>query len=107
MDPEERTKLTEEIAKTFFLSILEDLSSIEESLDDFEVKQLILKALAKNPNLDVEWGEMDRFGKSTLLVKYENSLLLIEASPLISTIRVLWNEYRSKQNESNSNFNPF
>jgi hypothetical protein len=98
MDPEERTKLTEEIAKTFFLSILEDLSSIEESLDDFEVKQLILKALAKNPNLDVEWGEMDRFGKSTLLVKYENSLLLIEASPLISTIRVLWNEYRSKHN---------
>ncbi|MCZ8341936.1 MAG: hypothetical protein O9301_02810 [Leptospira sp.] len=96
MDDEKRAELKEEIAKIFFLSILEDLSSVEEHLSDFEVKQLILRALEKNPNLDVEWGEMDRFGRSTLLVKYQENLLLIEASPLINTIRILWNEYYRK-----------
>ncbi|MCU0823749.1 MAG: hypothetical protein MUF77_03820 [Leptospira sp.] len=96
MDDSKRAELKEEIATIFFLSILEDLSSVEEHLSDFEVKQLILRALEKNPNLDVEWGEMDRFGRSTLLVKYQDNLLLIEASPLINTIRILWNEYLRK-----------
>ncbi|MCZ8156223.1 MAG: hypothetical protein O9264_08915 [Leptospira sp.] len=90
----------DEIAKTFFLSILSDLSAVEETLTDFEVKQLILGGLKKIPNMDVEWGEMDRFGKSTLLIKQDSNLLVIEATPLINTIRVLWNDYQSK-NQTN------
>lgn len=90
----------DEIAKTFFLSILSDLSEVQETLTDFEVKQLILGGLKKIPGMEVEWGEMDRFGKSTLLIKQNSNLLVIEATPLISTIRVLWNDYQSKnQNE--------
>mgnify|MGYP001569443513 CR=1 FL=1 len=85
-----------EIAKTFFLSILSDLSSVEEELSDFEVKQLILGGLKKIPSMDVEWGEADRFGKSTLLIKKDANLLVIEATPLINTIRVLWNDYQNK-----------
>jgi|GEM_PF-1886496 hypothetical protein len=89
-----------ELAKTFFLSILSDLSEVRETLTDFEVKQLILGGLKKIPGMEVEWGEMDRFGKSTLLIKQNSSLLVVEATPLINTIRVLWNDYQSKnQNE--------
>jgi hypothetical protein len=87
-------KWQDELAKTFFLSILSDLSTVEETLTDFEVKQLILGGLKKIPNMDVEWGEMDRFGKSTLLIKQNNNLLVVEATPLINTIRFLWNDYQ-------------
>ncbi|MCW7492796.1 hypothetical protein ND861_07275 [Leptospira sp. 2 VSF19] len=97
MDEEKMEAFRKELTKTFFLSILKDLSEIGEPLSDFEVKVLIQKALAHSPDLQVEWGEMDRFGNSTLLVKYESNLLLIEASQLISTIRILWNEYKSKE----------
>ncbi|PJZ45888.1 hypothetical protein [Leptospira brenneri] len=98
MDQEELEAFKEELAKTFFLSILKDLSEIGEALSDFEIKVLIQKALSHSSDLQVEWGEKDRFGNSTLLVKYQSNLLLIEASPLISTIRILWNEYKSKEN---------
>ncbi|MCW7481556.1 hypothetical protein [Leptospira kanakyensis] len=97
MDGEQMETFREELAKTFFLSILKDLSEIGEPLSDYEVKVLIQKALSNSSDLQVEWGDMDRFGNSTLLVKYESNLLLIEASPLISTIRILWNEYQSKE----------
>ncbi|MCW7470466.1 hypothetical protein [Leptospira kanakyensis] len=97
MDREQMETFREDLAKTFFLSILKDLSEIGEPLSDYEVKVLIQKALSNSSDLQVEWGDMDRFGNSTLLVKYESNLLLIEASPLISTIRILWNEYQSKE----------
>lgn len=97
MDQEQLEAFQEELAKTFFFSILKDLSEIGETLNDFEVKVLIQKALAHSPDLQVEWGDMDRFGNSTLLVKYQSNLLLIEASPLINAIRILWNEYKSKE----------
>lgn len=82
------------LTKTFFLSILKDLGEIDDTLSDYEVKVLIQKALTHHPELQVEWGEMERFGQNTLLVKYQNNLLMIEVSPLISAIRVLWNEYK-------------
>jgi hypothetical protein len=94
MEPTEEWK--NELAKTFFLSILNDLSVVEEELSDFEVKQLILSGLSKIPGMEVEWGEMDRFGKSTLLIKQDKSLLVVEATPLIGTIRLLWNDYQAK-----------
>jgi len=87
----------EEIAKTFFLSTLYDLSKIQDKLSDFEVKQIILSGMQKIPDMDVEWGETDRFGKSTLLLKYKSNLLVIEATPLINTIRILWNEFQSSE----------
>ncbi len=96
MSSDSETNWQNEIAKTFFLSILSDLSTVEESLSDFEVKQLILSGLKKIPGMEVEWGEMDRFGKSTLLIKQDSNLLVVEASPLIATIRILWNDYQSK-----------
>ncbi|MCT8332788.1 hypothetical protein NUH30_03805 [Leptospira sp. 85282-16] len=97
MDQEPLEAFKEELAKTFFFSILSDLSEIGETLSDFEVKLLIKKALSHSPHLQVEWGEMDRFGNNTLLVKYESNLLVIEVSPLISTIRILWNEYKARE----------
>lgn len=95
MNEEESLVLQKKISEIFFLSLLKDLGEIDETLSDFEVKVLIQKALAHHPELQVEWGEMDRFGQNTLLVKYQNNLLLIEVSPLISAIRVLWNEYKN------------
>ncbi|GBF41106.1 hypothetical protein LPTSP2_03770 [Leptospira ellinghausenii] len=95
MNEEESAEFQRELAKTFFLSILKDLGEIDETLSDFEVKVLIQKALTHHPKLQVEWGEMDRFGQNTLLVKYQNNLLLIEVSPLINAIRILWNEYKN------------
>lgn len=97
MDQEQLEAFREELTKTFFFSILKDLSEIGETLTDFEVKVLIQNALSHSPDLQVEWGEMDRFGNSTLLVKYESNLLVIEVSPLINAIRILWNEYKSKE----------
>ncbi|MDF3818663.1 hypothetical protein P3G55_02055 [Leptospira sp. 96542] len=95
MDESEKQQFQEDLAKTFFLSIVKDLGEIEDTLTEFEVKQLIRKAISNSPHLDVEWGDSDRFGNSTLLVKYESNLLVIEASPLIQTIKILWNEYRT------------
>lgn len=97
MDEVQLEAFKEELTKTFFYSILSDLSEIGETLSDFEVKLLIKKALAHSPDLQVEWGEVDRFGNNTLLVKYESNLLVIEVSPLINTIRILWNEYKSRE----------
>lgn len=95
MTEEESAEFQRELAKTFFLSILKDLGEIDESLSDYEIKVLIQRALSHHPTLQVEWGEMDRFGQNTLLVRYQNNLLLIEVSPLINTIRILWNEYKN------------
>ncbi|TGN17981.1 hypothetical protein [Leptospira idonii] len=100
MNESEMKVWQEELAKTFFLSILQDLSQVEEHLSDFEVKQLILSGLKRIPDMEVEWGESDRFGKSTLLLKVKSNLLVIEATPLIHTIRILWNEYKSKNKET-------
>lgn len=83
----------QEFASVFFHSILTDLALIEDDLSDFEIKQLVLRALQKVPEMDVEWGEADRFGKSTLLIKKGQSLLVVESTALINTIRVLWSEY--------------
>ncbi|MGV3665319.1 MAG: hypothetical protein ACO1NV_04255 [Leptospira bouyouniensis] len=95
MTEEESAEFQRELAKTFFLSILKDLGEIDESLSDYEIKVLIQRALSHHPTLQVEWGQMDRFGQNTLLVRYQNNLLLIEVSPLINTIRILWNEYKN------------
>lgn len=95
MTEEESAEFQRELAKTFFLSILKDLGEIDESLSDYEIKVLIQKALSHHPTLQVEWGQMDRFGQNTLLVRFQNNLLLIEVSPLINTIRILWNEYKN------------
>ncbi|XDD47850.1 hypothetical protein AB3N60_07180 [Leptospira sp. WS39.C2] len=95
MNDEESEVFQRELTKTFFLSILKDLGEIDETLSDYEVKVLIQKALTNHPELQVEWGDMERFGQNTLLVKYQDSLLLIEVSPLINAIRVLWNEYKN------------
>ncbi|EOQ90402.1 hypothetical protein LEP1GSC202_3744 [Leptospira yanagawae serovar Saopaulo str. Sao Paulo = ATCC 700523] len=96
MTDEELEEFQKGLTKTFFLSILQDLGEIEDTISDYEVKALIQKALTHHPELQVEWGEMDRFGQNTLLVRYQNNLLLIEVSPLINAIRVLWNEYKNQ-----------
>lgn len=83
-----------EIDKTFYLSLLNELREIEDELSDFEVKQLIFKCLSLVPGISVEWGDSEQFGPTTLLLRKQNTLLVIEASPLVYTIRILWNDYQ-------------
>ncbi len=89
--------LGKEIEKTFYLSLLDELRGIEDELSDFEVKQLIGKSLSLVPGIKVEWGNSEQFGPTTLLLKKEDTLLVIEASPLVYTIRILWNDYQRTQ----------
>jgi len=81
----------EELGKIFYLALLEELQYIDEELSDFEMKRLIQKALEPVPGLRIEWADT-KLGKNTLLVQKEKTLLIIESSPLVHTLRILWNE---------------
>lgn len=82
-----------ELTKTLFHSILEDLERIEDPLSEFEIKLMVQKAIRYLPDWQAEWGEVDRFGKNTLLLKYKENILVVEATPVIQAIQILWNNY--------------
>ncbi|TGJ99953.1 hypothetical protein EHQ81_08725 [Leptospira selangorensis] len=82
-----------EMKKIIFHSILSYLSKQDGHVSKMEIKDLLFDAISLIPGFRVEWGEIQKFGKSKLLVNYKDKLLILDLEEISNMILKLWDHY--------------
>ena len=87
----------EEITKTFFHSIMSELSSLQEEIGDYTAKEILFRSLDRLPNVKVEWGDSRIYGRNRALMAYKDKIAVLDLTPVVQALKLVWNTYYSSQ----------
>lgn len=86
-----------ELSKIFFHRIMAELSQLKEEIGDFTAKDIVFKALDTVPDLELEWADPKLYGKNKLLITTKNKVAVLDVTPVIQAIKLVWNTYIQSQ----------
>jgi len=87
-----------EITKIFFHSIMAELSELQEEIGDYTAKEIVFRSLDRIPNIKVEWGDPRIYGKNRVLMGTQEKIAVLDITPVIQALKLVWNTYFSSQN---------
>ncbi|MEI1279293.1 hypothetical protein V6Z05_13275 [Leptospira venezuelensis] len=82
-----------EMKKIIFHSVLSYLSKQDGHVSKMEIKDLLFDAISLIPGFRVEWGEIQKFGRTKLLVNYKDKVLVLDLEEISTMILKLWDHY--------------
>ncbi|MCC5813282.1 MAG: hypothetical protein JJT78_00875 [Leptospira sp.] len=82
-----------ELSKLFFHSLMSELSLLSEEIGDYTAKDIIFKSLNQVPNISVEWGDRNTYGKNRVLLSHENKIAVLDLTPILQAVKLVWNTF--------------
>jgi hypothetical protein len=89
-----------ELSKLFFHSLMTELSQLSEEIGDYTAKDIIFKSLGKVPDVSVEWGDRNTYGKNRVLLSHDNKIAVLDLTPILQAVKLVWNTFIASRREN-------
>ena len=87
-----------ELTRLFYHAIMTELSSLKEEIGDYTAKEIVFNALDRIPEVKVEWGNNQVYGRNRILLGYADKIAVLDITPIMQSIKLVWNTYYCSQN---------
>lgn len=82
-----------ELSRLFFHSLMAELSQLDEEIGDYTAKELIYKSLDQVPDMTVQWGDRNTYGKNRVLLTHKDKVAVMDLTPILQAVKLVWNTF--------------
>lgn len=82
-----------ELSRLFFHSLMSELSELKEEIGDYTAKDIIFKSLNQVPDMNVEWGDRNIYGRNRVIIFHKEKIAILDLTPVIQAVKLVWNTF--------------